>query len=176
MDTGNESKPIRIAFLDTSAVVAYFIQKEIGYKNMQDLVNNQIDVVLHISVLSIGEIINTLKSRITNEESLKRIIYVFTVYLRQNFRVLELPKEITKLCSFMSYVRDNIKNWAHGNSVDAFLAATMEVHLKDFVEESTPFLVSTDKDFCKGIRKKDYLAYNPSEESFKNFMNNKLSS
>lgn len=110
MDTGNESKPIRIAFLDTSAVVAYFIQKEIGYKNMQDLIDNQVNynVLFNISILSIGEIINTLKSRITNEESLKRIIYVFTVYLRERFRILELPKEINKLSSFMSDLRDNI--------------------------------------------------------------------
>lgn len=176
------SLPIRLAFLDTSAIVAYFIKGERGYNNMRDLIDDPEDeyfnygITLHISVLSVGETINTLKSRIYDAKTRDRELYVATSYLSSNtFRQLEIPNTIDKLCLFMSDVTNSIKKWARKSPVDAFLAATMETHLKHFSGPSRPFLVSTDIEFCNAIRAKKYLAYNPSEKTFKNFIDNELS-
>jgi predicted nucleic acid-binding protein len=160
---------LRILFLDSCAIVAHFIPEELAHKNIKELIDNHANypITLNISALSIPEIINTLKSRIKNKQKQERAFTIFCDHIFYNtFIILPFSNSDPK---FILDVRNSLRSWAKKSPVDAFLKATMETQLK-YSGISKPILVSSDKDFCNATRKKGYSVYDPSLESFKDFL------
>ncbi len=171
-------KMIRIAFIDSSSLISYFLKNEKANKNIKEMVHNQ-DIICFISPISIGEVINNLKRRLKEDKkSLAPKIWIFASLLGKKFHLLQLPdKDISKFHDFIINAKDSFTNWADNSPTDAFIASTLEFHYKNpsgklysLIGESTPFFVSNDKKFCSAMKNKGYFVYNPEKETIDDFL------
>jgi len=181
---------IHIGFLDTSALIKSWRKNEEGHNNITECLKICKEKKIHLwtSSLVIGEAIKRVGEILISEHRVYAQDKLYRKEVEDSVRdfvdeiidngivVTDLqlkdkklsPREI--LCEISKYMEMEDFEKLRKSPNDILILATILYQFRYFAEPSKPFLISSDKDFCKAINKQGYESYNPTKKNFEDFM------